>query len=381
MSNPKKKATGVVLWSVMTVVLVILLIASIIGTNFALAGSQAINIFLKTETYKVVDDGSGGDSTYYESEYSSRDELKAAGQAVAEQVEAEGAVLLINNGALPLASGAKVSTVSHSSVDIVTCGNGAADIDTSAAPTLKEALEGAGLEVNPTLWDFYKGLDEILNENGIPVYARTPGKLSNQTEGGSRDSYTVNEVPVNVYTSDVTASFASYNNAAIVTISRISGEGADLANDGFVDGTNFLELTENEKAMMEMVNQNFETVIVLINSTNAIDCSFLYDYDVDAALWIGYTGDWGLNAVADILVGNVNPSGHLVDTYTFDNNSAPATVGLYGASYTNFDINDASKWYDIYGAQLDGNHTYILYQEGIYVGYRYYETRYEDVVS
>ena len=380
MSNPKKKATGVVLWSVMTVVLVILLIASIIGTNFALAGSQAINIFLKTETYKVVDDGSGGDSTYYESEYSSRDELKAAGQTVAEQVEAEGAVLLINNGALPLASGAKVSTVSHSSVDIVTCGNGAADIDTSAAPTLKEALEGAGLEVNPTLWDFYKGLDEILNENGIPVYARTPGKLSNQTEGGSRDSYTVNEVPVNVYTSDVTASFASYNDAAIVTISRISGEGADLANDGFVDGTNILELTENEKAMMEMVNQNFETVIVLVNSTNAIDCSFLYDYDVDAALWIGYTGDWGLNAVADILVGNVNPSGHLVDTYTFDNNSAPATVGLYGASYTNFDINDASKWYDIYGAQLDGNHTYILYQEGIYVGYRYYETRYEDVV-
>ena len=240
MSNPKKKATGVVLWSVMTVVLVILLIASIIGTNFALAGSQAINIFLKTETYKVVDDGSGGDSTYYESEYSSRDELKAAGQTVAEQVEAEGAVLLINNGALPLASGAKVSTVSHSSVDIVTCGNGAADIDTSAAPTLKEALEGAGLEVNPTLWDFYKGLDEILNENGIPVYARTPGKLSNQTEGGSRDSYTVNEVPVNVYTSDVTASFASYNDAAIVTISRISGEGADLANGGFVDGTNIL---------------------------------------------------------------------------------------------------------------------------------------------
>ena len=380
MSNPKKKGTGVKLWSVMTVVMVILLIASIIGTNFAMAGSQAINIFLKTETYKVVDDGDGSDSTYYESEYGSREELRDAGQAIAEQVEAEGAVLLINNGALPLASGAKVSTVSHSSVDIVTCGNGAADIDTSAAPTLKEALEGAGLEVNSTLWDFYKGLDTILNDNGVPVYARTPGKLSNQTEGGSRDSYTVNEVPVSEYTADVKSSFASYNDAAIVTISRISGEGADLANDGFVDGTNILELTENEKAMMEMVNENFDTVIVLINSTNAIDCSFLYDYDVDAALWIGYTGDWGLNAVADILVGNVNPSGHLVDTYTFDNNSAPATVGLYGASYTNFDINDTSKWYDIYGAQLDGNHTYILYQEGIYVGYRYYETRYEDVV-
>ena len=381
MSNPKKKGSGVKLWSVMTVVMVILLIASIIGTNIALGASQAINIFLKTETYKVVENGDGTEDTeYFKSNYATREELEEAGRLIAEEVAGEGAVLLLNNGALPLASGAKVSTVSHSSVDIITCGTGAADIDTSTAPTLKEALEEVGLVVNPTLWDFYKGLDEKLDANGRPIYARTPGKLANQTSGGSRDSYTVNEVPVDVYTADVTASFASYGDAAIVTISRIAGEGADLALDGFVDGTNILELTENEKAMMDMVNENFETVIVLINSTNTIDCSFLYDYNVDAALWIGYTGEWGLNAVADILVGNVNPSGHLVDTYCFDNTTAPAVVGIYGGSYTNFDPADTSKWYDVYGAQLDGNHTYILYQEGIYVGYRYYETRYEDVV-
>ena len=381
MSNPKKKGTGVKLWSVMTVVMVILLIASIIGTNIALGASQAINIFLKTDTYKVVENGDGTEDTeYFKSDYATREELEAAGQLIAEEVAGEGAVLLLNNGALPLASGAKVSTVSHSSVDIITCGTGAADIDTSTAPTLKEALEEVGLVVNPTLWDFYTGLDKQLDANGRPIYARTPGKLANQTSGGSRDSYTVNEVPVDVYTADVTSSFASYGDAAIVTISRIAGEGADLAIDGFVDGTNILELTHNEKAMMEMVNENFDTVIVLINSTNAIDCSFLYDYDVDAALWIGYTGEWGLNAVADILVGNVNPSGHLVDTYCFDNTTAPAMVGIYGGSYSNYDPADTSKWYDVYGAQLDGNHTYILYQEGIYVGYRYYETRYEDVV-
>ncbi|MBQ8835280.1 MAG: glycoside hydrolase family 3 protein [Oscillospiraceae bacterium] len=374
MSNPKKKGTGVKLWSVMTVLLVILLVASIIGTNVAMGASQAINIFLKTETYKVVEgEGEVTDTEYFKSDYASRDELKSAGQAVAEQVEAEGAVLLMNNGALPLASGAKVSTISHSSVDIVTCGNGAADIDTSEAPTLKEALEDVGLVVNPTLWDFYAS-------GAGSTYIREPGKLSNQTDGASRDQYIINEVPQYAYTADITASFASYNDAAIVTISRISGEGADLANDGFRDGTNILDLTQNEKDMLQMAQTNFETVIVLINSTNAIDCSFLYEYEIDAALWIGYTGDWGLNAVADILVGNVNPSGHLVDTYTFDNDSAPAVVGIYGGSYTNYDPNDASKWYDVYGAQLDGNHTYILYQEGIYVGYRYYETRYEDVV-
>ena len=374
MSKPKKKGTGVVLWSVMTVVLVILLIASIIGTNIAMGASQAINIFLKTETYKIVENGDsdGSDSTYYESEYASRSELQDAGKSVAEQVEAEGAVLLINNGALPLAAGSKVSTISHSSVDIVTCGNGAADIDTSAAPTLKEALEEVGYEVNPTLWDFYA-------TGAGSTYIREPGKLSNQTDGASRDQYIINEVPQNVYTADVKSSFASYNDAAIVTISRISGEGADLANNGFRDGTNILDLTDNEKAMMQMAQDNFETVIVLINSTNAVDCSFLYEYEVDAALWIGYTGEWGLNAVADILVGNVNPSGHLVDTYTFDNDSAPSVVGLYGGSFTNYSADD-SRFYDVYGAQLDGNHTYIIYQEGIYVGYRYYETRYEDVV-
>lgn len=363
MSNPKKKGSGIKLWSVMTVVLVILLVASIIGTNVALSAAQAINIFLKTSTYKVVDNGDGSDSIYYESEYSSREELEAAGKSIAEQVEAEDAVLLINNGALPLASGSKVSTVSHSSIDIVTCGNGAADIDTSDAPSLKEALEEVVYVVNPTLWDFYA-------TGAGSAYIREPGKLSNQTEGASRDQYIINEVPQSVYTADVKSSFAEYADAAIVTISRISGEGADLANNGFRDGTNILELTDNEKDMMQMAQDNFETVIVLINSTNAVDCSFLYDYEVDAALWIGYTGEWGLNAVADILVGNVNPSGHLVDTYTFDNNSAPAVVGLYGGNFSNYSAED-TRFYDVFGAQLDGNHTYITYLEGIYVGYRY----------
>ncbi len=379
MSEPKKKGTK--RWPILTVITAILLVASILGTNFALSASQAINIFLKTETYKVETTGeSTGDNIYFESAYDSREDLIDAGKNIAEQVAAEGMVLLMNNGALPLASGAKVSTLSHSSVDVVTCGTGAADIDTSEAPSWKQALEDVGFVVNDTLWNFYKGLDEQKDENGKPIYARMPGKLANQTSGASRNSFHVNEVPVNVYTAEVKSSFAQYNDAAIVMISRVAGEGSDLANDGFVDGTNILELTQNEKDLLAMTQENFEKVIVLINATNAMDCSFLYEYDIDAALWIGYTGEWGLNAAADILVGNVNPSGHLVDTYTFDNDSAPAVVGLYGADYSNYDINDTSRWFDVYNGQLDGNHHYIVYQEGIYVGYRYYETRYEDAV-
>ncbi len=380
MSKPKK-GSGVKLWTVMTTVTVILLVVSILGTNFALGASQAINIFLKTETYKLESTGeSDGDNIYFARDYESREDLEAAGKAVAEQVAAEGIVMLLNNGALPLASDAKVSTVSHSSVDIITCGTGSADIDTSGAPSLKEALEEVGLTVNPTLWDFYKQLDTQLNADGKPIYARAPGKLANQTSTGTRDTFAINEVPVSEYTDAVMSSFASYNDAAIITISRIAGEGADLANDGFVDGVNILQLTAEEEAMFEMVQDQFDTVIVLINSTNAMDCSFLYEYEIDAALWIGYTGEWGLNAVADILVGNVNPSGSLVDTYTFDNDSAPAVVGLYAAPYSNFDADDPSRWYDVGGGRLDGNRYYITYQEGIYVGYRYYETRYEDVI-
>jgi beta-glucosidase len=366
----KKKGTGVKLWSVLTVVTAILLVAAIIGTNVALGASQAINIFLKVDTYRV-EGGEGGDSTYFETGFSSVEELEAHDKEVAEQLSGEGAVLLLNkNNTLPLSSGAAVSAFSHSSVDIATCGTGSADIDTSNAPTLKEALESRGLTVNPTLWDFY-------DTGAGSEYVRTPSKGM----GGisNRSDYHVNEVPASVYTSEVKSSYSAYQDAAIVVISRLSGELYDLPLDGFVDGTDALELTQEEKDMMDMVCENFDTVIVLINSANALDCEFLTsgEYDIDAALWIGYTGTWGLNAVADILVGNVNPSGRLVDTWCNDNASAPSVASLYANQYANYDEND-DRWYAV--SSLDGNSWYITYEEGIYVGYRYYETRYEDVV-
>ena len=376
MSEKKKKCMGVKKWAIITSVFAVLMIVSIVGTNIALSASQAINIYLKTETYKVVDKGEGTeDKTYFEPDFNSVEELEENGRKVAEQLHIEGSVLLKNNGVLPLDSSASVSTFSHSSVDFVTCGTGAADIDTSGAPTLKEALESRGLSVNPVLWNFYvtgAGKD----------YVRTPGKAANQENQSGRAGWNINEVPVSAYTSDVTASFAEYKDAAIVTISRISGEGADLEVENFVDGTNVLSLTAEEQDMLKMANENFENVIVLLNTTNALECSFIdnEEYGIDAVLWVGYTGEWGLNGIADLLTGNANPSGKLVDTYCYDNTTAPSMVGIYGADYTNYDPEDEETWYSVFNGQLDGNHHYITYQEGIYVGYRYYETRYEDVV-
>ncbi len=378
MKQSKKK--GVALWSVLTVLFAVLFVASIIGTNIAMASSQAINIFLKTDTYKIVEEGTGNEDTeYFKSAFNSREEIAANGQAVAEQVHAEGSVLLKNDGnVLPLASGAKVTALSHSSVDFVTCGTGSADIDTSNAPTLKEALESRGLVVNPTLWDFYSTGAGSADAG----YYRTPGKISNASVMMPRNESDIDEVPLSVYSDTETSSFASYNDAAIVVISRIAGECYDLPVDGFVDGTDILDLTKEEEDLLKLANDNFENVVVLINSTNALNCGFIDnpDFGIDAVLWVGYTGGHGLNGVADVLVGNANPSGSLVDTYCYDGMSAPSTIDLYGNTYTNFDAEDATKWYSTSNGQIDGNFSYVTYLDGIYVGYRYYETRYEDVV-
>ena len=327
MKKGKKKGSGVVLWSILTVLFTVLFAGACIGSNLAFASAQAVNIALKTPTHKTV--GKDDSAVYYESDFSSVEELEAHDKEIAEQLTGEGAVLLKNdNNTLPLAAGSKVSTLSHSSVDVVTCGTGSADIDTSKAPTWKQALEDVGFDVNPVLWDFYT--------NGAGKdYVRSPSK---GTSLGDRSAWHINEVPVSLYSTnvkaadaaaganitDVRSSFASYGDAAIVMLSRVAGEGADLEYGDFVDGTNVLSLTNEEKDMLKMAKEEFARTIVLINSTNAMECDFLNDpeYGVDAALWIGYTGSYGLNAVADILAGNVNPSGHLVDTYCYDNTTA-----------------------------------------------------------
>ena len=370
MAKNKKKGSGVVLWSVLTGVSAVAFGAACVGTNLANASAQAVNIALKTSTNKTV--GKDDSVKYFETGFDSVEELEAHDKEIAEQLTGEGAVLLKNNGALPLSAGDKVSTLSHSSVGIATCGTGSADIDTSKAPTLKEALEADGLEVNPTLWDFY------LTGAGSK-FPRNPSKDTDATGINVRSDYHVNEVPMEVYTDDVKASFASYGDAAIITITRLAGEMYDVPIDGFTDGTDVLQLTQQEKDLLKMARENFDKVIVLINSTNAMQCDFLTDdsYGVDAALWIGYTGTWGLNAVADILTGEVNPSGHLVDTYCNDNSTAPSLVNFYGKMYANATEENSADWYDF---MLDGNKYYNAYQEGIYIGYRYYETRYEDVV-
>ena len=300
---------------------------------------------------------------YYTSDFNSAEEMVNYGLALTQQVEAEGAALLMNNNnALPLAADAKVSTFSSSSVNLVYGGTGSGNIDASTADTLRTALEKVGVTVNPTLWDFYTvgaGKDYARSKSG------TVAKSSEVTA----------EVPWDVYTDEVKDSVAQYGDAAIVTLSRVGGEGADLS----YGEVNYLALDENEKAMLQNVaemkkNGIVKKTIVLINSANALQVDFLKnnEYDIDAALWIGDVGISGINAVAEILTGKVNPSGSLVDTYCYDNFSAPAMWNFTPTTYEGYveggDVSAKAK-------------SYMIYQEGIYVGYKYYETRYEDFVT
>ena len=300
---------------------------------------------------------------YYTSDFNSAEEMVNYGLALTQQVEAEGAALLMNNNnALPLAADAKVSTFSSSSVNLVYGGTGSGNIDASTADTLRTALEKVGVTVNPTLWDFYTvgtGKDYARSKSGMVATS----------------SEVTAEVPWDVYTDEVKDSVAQYGDAAIVTLSRVGGEGADLS----YGEVNYLALDENEKAMLQNVaemkkNGTVKKTILLINSANALQVDFLKnnEYDIDAALWIGDVGISGINAVAEILTGKVNPSGSLVDTYCYDNFSAPAMWNFTPTTYEGYveggDVSAKAK-------------SYMIYQEGIYVGYKYYETRYEDFVT
>lgn len=289
------------------------------------------------------------------------EEMVNYGTLICQQVEAEGAALLMNEGgALPLTVGSRVSCFSTSSVNLVYGGTGSGNIDASKADNLKSALEKAGFAVNETLWSFY-------TEGAGSNYQRASGGMV------SLESATVAEAPWSVYTDDVLSSVTSYSDAAIVVLSRVGGEGADME----FRSTNYLALDQNERDMLRALADmkaggTVQKIIVLINTANALQVDFLKEneYDVDACLWIGDVGISGVNAVAEILAGKVNPSGSLVDTYCYDNYSSPAMVNFVPTTYAGYTN----------GIIPSNASTYMIYQEGIYVGYKYYETRYEDFV-
>ncbi|MGM9537161.1 MAG: glycoside hydrolase family 3 protein [Candidatus Onthomonas sp.] len=191
-----------------------------------------------------------------------------------------------------------------------------------------------------------------------------------------------------------------YSDVAIFVISRLGGEGGDLPMDmgvtesavgtsgqatvigvqGGDEGKHYLELQSKEQEVLDMVKENFGTVIVLVNSTNAMELGWLEDEDIDAALWIGCLGSTGANAVGQVLSGAVNPSGRTSDTFAYEVESAPSYYSIGSYDYTNIEYTNIeyTNTNPISGNGEPDCYHYVDYIEGIYVGYRYYETAAED---
>ena len=350
----------------LTIFFAIVLIIGIVATYVLDLYAMTMKLLLGGVTYEIVD---GDDSAqYYTSDYSSEEERIEVGSETAYQVEAEGVTLLKNeNDALPLESGAKVTLFGYGSVDLTYGGTGSGGIDTDSAGTLKDGFEEAGIEVNETVWDFYETGAGSADESE----AATATIADEDTE------YSSDEPSIDAWSDTEWESVADYD-TAIFVISRIGGEGADLPSDtSDAESGGYLGLSNNERELLQQLASlkeegTISKIIVLLNSSNSIQLDFVDDeaYGVDAVMYIGGVGGNGIAAVADCLLGNVNPSGHLADTYLADNTSSPAMVNFGSWAYTNA----------VEAGLDDLNSYYVVYQEGIYVGYRYYETRYEDYV-
>lgn len=360
------------MWRVLAVVFAFLLTVVIAVMVIMTQNASFINGALGITNTKTVEVGSDEevDTLYYKSAFTKFEDLYAHNKGIAKQLEAEGAVLLKNSGVLPLSKGAKVSCFSRSSVDYAYGGTGSGSVNATVAPTLKTAFENESkLSVNSTLWDAYVTYTASLSNAARCVSSFT----------GPATFY-VREAPMSVYTPDVKASYAAYKDAAIVTITRVGGEGADPVVGDFGDGTKYLALQDDEKQMLTEVKDNFENIVVLINSSNAMEIDWLDEYGVDACLWVGGVGQEGLHAVADILIGNTNPSGRLVNIYAADSLSAPAMQNFGDFTFTNKAALDTALAGEYGANQSERYNKYLVYQEGIYVGYKYYETRYEDCI-
>lgn len=389
--NRPKKSKALVVWVIVTV---IVLLADCVG-NYLVVGlpdsmnslldkpmaaiGEAIDFKLSAgELGGLMDTLFGSQRPIYSDEVTSvyptqkatnKAEAFANAQEVNLKLAEEGFVLLKNeNAALPMNKGARISVFSKNSVNLSYGGSGSGGFDTSNNKNLYESLNDAGFVTNPTLKNFYES-----SQSG-PVRTANSSDLDN----GDNQKIATAETPQSKYTDAVRNSYADYSDAALVVITRIGGEGFDLPryqgdSEGAVSpDSHYLELDQNEIDLLTAVTDGtFKRVVVVFNTPSSFEATFLKDSayaafadKIDAAVWIGFTGSNGITALGEILNGDVNPSGRLVDTWAADFTKNPSFVNFgTGCLLDTTDKYDGGMYYS------------VDYEEGIYVGYRYYETR------
>ena len=401
-------------WTLVSIFFLFLFIAFIVAQPAMMKNEGWINNYLGINPYEVqIDKNDTSDSEYFKSDFVKKDTngnieyvteengyrhqvydheaMRENSHAVSNRVSTEGAVLLWNKdvggkAALPLDKGEKVGIFSTLALPAVRRddgfyyhGGGSGRVYQTFKKSIKEAFEKQGFDVNEKLWKAYgdiKASDDTYYTWGFPrgLYDDSGVRLDNDY----REAWQ-HEIPFTELDKKIDPSIDLKDNTAVMIISRYNGENCDT--DFYSEGSlenNYLDMYETEVENLNRLSALkkagvVKKIVVLLNTGTAMAMKNLTTYDIDACMWIGYGGDNCFDSIAQLLDGTVNPCGRLADTYAYDVESAPAMENFGDMTFTEHDGVPVT-------VSRPHNTKYLVYQEGIYVGYRYYETRYEDTV-
>ncbi len=302
------------------------------------------------------------------------DETSDEATQLCEDIADEGIVLLKNeDNILPLKDTKNLNVFGWASTNPCYGGTGSGSLsDAYETVSLLDGLKNAGYELNTELSDFY-----------------TEYRSDRPEVGMWAQDWTLPEPTVDTYSEDMMENAKEFSDTAMVVITRVGGEGADLPTDvskvtytdnsedykDFEDGEHYLQLSKTEKNMLELVCNNFDNVIVVYNGANTMELGFLNDYkQIKGAIWCPGTGQSGFNALGSVVSGEVNPSGKTSDTFVYDLTATPTYNNFGNFKYDNMDDYIVKTKDFASGKDVDVTPSFVNYVEGIYVGYRFYET-------
>lgn len=374
-------------WGLSSVFFGILMAIFLVANAVAPASSNFINEFFGIDPNERVETGDEKPFDEYKSDFVNEDgsydnqAMRKNSEKVALQTAQEGSVLLWNNDkALPLSQGSKVSFFGISSANYLYSAAGSGHLGVTPSSTLEQACKDNGLVFNQKLSNAYKFLSASYGN-----YLSSAGTTLDGASIGDKCyvEYGIGEAPFEklntTQAGNVTNTIPEYGDAAVYIISRNDGEDGDTNyNTKECIGGNYLDLAHQEVNILNQLHQykeegKIKKIILVINAAQPMQMKNIQTFDIDACLWAGVGGTVSNEQIATILSGRANPSGKTIDTYAYDNYSHPSTV-----NFGNF------EWSTKTGlpSTTDYSHSekYLTYAESIYVGYRYFETRYEDCV-
>lgn len=326
--------------------------------GIVLALGVTVNLILVGPMYSMVTLATGGGKV--------SEENGALATELCEDIADEGIVLLDNAGTLPLAKNSKLNVFGWASTNPCYGGTGSGALS-DAYPTvsLLEGLTNAGFELNTELSDFY-----------------TAYRADRPEVGMFAQDWTLPEPEAAQYSDDLINNAKAFSDTAMIVITRVGGEGADLPTDvstvtydaghsynDFEPGEHYLQLSKTEEDMVDLVCKNFDNVIVVYNGANAMELGWVKDHSqIKSVIWCAGTGQSGFNAPGSVLCGDVNPSGRTIDTFVYDLTATPTWNNFGNMLYDNMNEFEA----DSFGTKVTP--AFVNYVENIYVGYKFYET-------